>query len=183
MNETELAWVAGLLEGEGSFFFKKVERGQRLTISLLMSDYDVVEKYAKLVGVTAKIWTVIPKGDREGHKTMYGAAVQGHAGVRLMKKILPHMGLRRSEKIKTILAAWDALPHRREPGLPPVCHPNRKHNMHGLCKECATRKRRREMGVKSIEESLTRIKPWDEKGMTRSVWYHRGFHRTYQKAA
>src|SRR3990167_2221100 len=44
MTETDVAWIAALLEGEGYFY---IENDRRPCVRLGMSDVDVVERYAK----------------------------------------------------------------------------------------------------------------------------------------
>lgn len=167
MNDFELGWVCGLLEGEGSFVHKRQKRGSQTRVSILMTDLDTIERFANLVGVTAKIWTVFPKGDNR--KPLYGAVLCGHAAIRLMKIVLPYMGQRRTNKINSIIADWTQLPHRREPKQPPTCHPERKHLQLGLCRECYNKSRRQ---LKRV-----RYQPWIALNMTRSMWYHRGLHK------
>jgi hypothetical protein len=46
MTDVERAWVAGLLEGEGSF----VGEGRRTTVRAMMTDLDVLERLQQVVG-------------------------------------------------------------------------------------------------------------------------------------
>lgn len=51
MTETELAWVAGLIEGEGTFFCTKRRERRYPVIAVGMTDEDVIQKLYLLVGV------------------------------------------------------------------------------------------------------------------------------------
>jgi hypothetical protein len=45
----DLAWAAGLFEGEGSFIVKKAGRGRTLSARILMTDLDVLQKFQSVV--------------------------------------------------------------------------------------------------------------------------------------
>lgn len=52
-RKTEIAWAAGLFEGEGSLYLNK-QKGGKYTyprMSLRMNDTDVVDRFAEVVGV------------------------------------------------------------------------------------------------------------------------------------
>lgn len=110
MRDTDLAWLAGLLEGEGCFFFgKKVSRrvGVRLPpvvkIQLKMTDLDVVCRAAALMGARDPITYSKPT---VAGKPIYECFVSGVAAKDIMFLLLPHMGERRTEKILSGLADW-----------------------------------------------------------------------------
>ena len=97
MNQIEVAWLAGLLEGEGCFCIKS-SGGAYINVS--MTDEDVVRRVHSLTGVGTvithqrpnrkRVWTW-RTGDRE-------------AVDQLAKTLLPHMGERRSAKIRDLIA-------------------------------------------------------------------------------
>ena len=45
MTNTQLAWAAGLFEGEGSISLKQSTPGRSITLSVAMTDYDVLERF------------------------------------------------------------------------------------------------------------------------------------------
>lgn len=52
MNTKELAWAAGLFEGEGSIFERKSERGNvGASVTVVMTDEDSVRRFHTAVGV------------------------------------------------------------------------------------------------------------------------------------
>ena len=99
----DLMWIAGLLEGEGCFH-GSYARNRTTVISLRMTDRDVVEKFAKLVGrPTARV------NPQNGvtKKYMWACSVTGSASRTLMQMLLPHMGERRHKKIAEVLHYFD----------------------------------------------------------------------------
>ncbi len=110
-SETELAWLAGLLEGEGSFFLHRTRpSGAKRdyyypTIVVTMTDADVIQRAARAMECPSAVRTIAPAGVSK--KTGYRAVLRGAAAVRLMRALLPMMGVRRSSKIVELLA-YDA---------------------------------------------------------------------------
>ncbi len=90
-------WLAGLLEGEGSF---DLQRGKYPRVRLAMTDRDVVGRAATLFGssirLTLKAWP---------EKPIWHAEKQGRDAAEIMRAILPFMGARRSQKIAEILSS------------------------------------------------------------------------------
>jgi hypothetical protein len=106
MTEIETAWLAGLFEGEGTFVSanngkrsRGIDNGCR--VALYMTDKDVVERAAKLIGVEVR--TSQPKRPLTA-KLVYRIQFFGNKAVAVMEAILPFMGERRSERIKYLLA-------------------------------------------------------------------------------
>lgn len=108
MNDTETAWVAGLLEGEGCFHLKK-KYGSYINCS--MTDEDVIRRLHALVGCG----TVTPVQPRkEGYKRVWTWRTGAREDVeRLCVLLLPWMGERRSEKIHSILGEFKRSPRER----------------------------------------------------------------------
>lgn len=108
MNEIDLAWLAGLLEGEGSFFMQRntqpsgVYRYPFITVN--MTDRDVIERVAEIFDSTVYEFKHIYGASR---KQAYRTQINGSRAAELMRLLLPHMGKRRSEKISEILTEYD----------------------------------------------------------------------------
>ena len=95
MKKTELHWLAGLLEGEGSFQFTK---RNAVVVSLGMTDRDVVYRAAEYFGKP------IHKEERPlGRKVVYRTQCYGSHALALMMTIYGLMGERRKSQIKKVL--------------------------------------------------------------------------------
>lgn len=99
----EIAWVAGLLEGEGCFVNKGTPK-----IAIQMTDLDVMEAYGKLVG---KGLNPKPHGNRRRKnggelKPCWVCLLTGRDAAQWMMTIYPLMGERRQEKIRECLRKW-----------------------------------------------------------------------------
>jgi hypothetical protein len=128
----DLAWLAGLLEGEGSF---TDSRGS-VSIQVTMTDSDIIERAAAILGVdTRKSWQ--PKGNR---KRVYGCYVLGPRAVGWMMTLYQFFGERRQRRIREIIETWRGKKYRpRLQGkhrLPAVCHPDKPRSAGLLCFKC-----------------------------------------------
>lgn len=106
MTEFEIAWLAGLLEGEGSFIlysWKGRPKYHCPRIQLTMTDKDVIEKVSNLLSTTL----YGPYKYGVSKKETYQIQVNGKAAIPILEKILPYMGERRSIKIKGLLTYKD----------------------------------------------------------------------------
>ena len=99
-NMIDVAWLAGILEGEGSFHCQ--DNGTSAMIKLSMSDIDVVERAARILGYNGKMMEYTPnKGKR-----MYTIQMYGDISIQWMMTLYTLMGERRREKIRSILILW-----------------------------------------------------------------------------
>jgi hypothetical protein len=97
-----IEWVAGLLEGEGSFYSVKPKQTVRIACS--MTDLDVLEKLQSLTGCGS----IFKLTKRQSHwKDAWNWTITGRQAVELMRELLPYMGARRSERIRELLAYWE----------------------------------------------------------------------------
>lgn len=107
-SDAELAWLAGLLEGEGSFLVARCHVGGKVypypKIVVGMTDCDVVERAAQLLGGNS----VYPLPKKPNRKQAWRAQVTGWKAAELMRDLYPWMGQRRKLAISTILAEYDA---------------------------------------------------------------------------
>jgi hypothetical protein len=103
----EIAWVAGLLEGEGNFRVNVAS--PRITIK--MCDLDIIERFKSLTKSKNKIHR---RGfDNPKHKPCYGIAINGIHAIQWMMTVYPLMGLRRKTKIREILHFWKSTKDNR----------------------------------------------------------------------
>lgn len=104
MSPTETAWVAGLLEGEGSFFARDHHGKPQGRVSIQMTDRDVLERLAAVVGV-GTIHNVNRALDRALRKPCWGWHISAKADVlALIDQIYPWMGGRRRAKMDEVIA-------------------------------------------------------------------------------
>lgn len=110
-DERDVIWLAGLLEGEGTF---DMHRGKYPRVRVGMTDRDVVGRAATLMGsnVTLRLH------DRPAKATWH-AEVSGVKAVQVMEAILPTMGARRSGVIATVLGQSGKSITRPKPTRPP----------------------------------------------------------------
>jgi len=102
-NELELAWAAGLIEGEGCFTLHSKHHPYFL---LDMTDKDVVEKLHSIFPFCilrgpythAKRPTMKPRWRLDGF---------GPSAIKVMKAVLPYMCSRRTEKINQLINIYN----------------------------------------------------------------------------
>jgi hypothetical protein len=95
-DRDDLLWLAGLLEGEGSF---DAHRGKYPRIRLAMTDRDVVGRAASLMDSKIRLSLHPAPAKPTWHTELSGARAAA-----VMSLILPHMGSRRSGKIAEVLS-------------------------------------------------------------------------------
>ncbi|MGF0319389.1 hypothetical protein [Nocardia fluminea] len=101
----EIAWLAGLLEGEGSFLMirsSKVYRYPQIVVN--MTDRDVIVRVAGLFG--GSVYD-IPRYV-EGRKLSYRAQITGSGAAQWMMDLYPWLGERRRSRIDEVLAEYRA---------------------------------------------------------------------------
>lgn len=110
MDLSELRWLAGLLEGEGSFLRPVPSSPRCPAVKLEMCDRDVVEHAARLLQRSVK--PVKPRV--AGHRPSYVTVVKGRPAIRLMVELAPLMSVVRRAQIRRALAdvAGTRLPAR-----------------------------------------------------------------------
>lgn len=109
VQETDLHWLAGLLEGEGSFMAGPPSnpRSPRLVVS--MTDEDVIARAARLIGRKPCSWQAPVKH----WKRTYMVRVTGARAVAWMTALRPLMGERRQAQIDRALACYDPRDNRK----------------------------------------------------------------------
>jgi hypothetical protein len=108
VSTRDLDWLAGLLEGEGCFgaYPQKSRLGPRLIIELGMTDKDVVERAANILGSSVYAQQK-SKSMGPNTKTYYRARVKHRRAAAWMKMLYPLMGKRRKDKIQKALQIWE----------------------------------------------------------------------------
>jgi hypothetical protein len=124
------AWMAGLLEGEGSFVANRTTQSSSYpVIKVEMCDQEIIERAARLLDT--RVWLVAP--GTEGWRPTYVAQIAGHRAAEWMRALKPQMGFRRTAAIDAALSAYHPI---RLIAPPPVCVVegcDRPHRARGLC--------------------------------------------------
>lgn len=110
----EVAWLAGLIEGEGYIHvIKSTVNGKSYyypRIHIRMTDKDVVERVAEMWGNSVQ---AIKPGP-QSHLTSYGTQISGSRAVEWMMVIRPYMGKRKKEQIASAIEAHEQKPDANE---------------------------------------------------------------------
>ena len=118
MNDVELAWVAGLLEGEGWFSIRKpalTKTGEpknyrQVNVTCGMTDRDVVERLRATVGF-GTIFQDRRSRSNPNNKDLHTWRATRRSDVEpFLRRLQPLMGERRSARIGELLAYFDEHP-------------------------------------------------------------------------
>jgi hypothetical protein len=97
-----LYWLAGILEGEGTFMSGPPSRPNAPVVRISMTDRDVVERSAALLDRA-----VTPVRARKAHyKPPFITQLRGTDAVDLMLAVRPVLGPERTAQIDRVLAGW-----------------------------------------------------------------------------
>lgn len=97
--DVQLAWLAGIIEGEGCITTKHRGAREALLVRVKMTDEDVIQRVAHLFGSS---YHSIPPA-QAGWKTQYSTEVTGKRAVKLMEELSPLLGHRRTERLASYL--------------------------------------------------------------------------------
>lgn len=95
-----LSWLAGLLEGEGTFLRPPPSMPNCPIVSCRMTDRDVVERVAQEFG------TAVMAIDKGRYRTEFAATLKGERAVAFMADIRPLMGTRRQHAIDSAVSCY-----------------------------------------------------------------------------
>ena len=111
MSDAEAAWVAGYLEGEGSFFAILTRARPKARVSAVSTDHDVLVRLAAFVG-TGSVLTVTRRREIPGRKPSWYWSINTRADVvALTDRLYPLMGARRREQIEAMRVTISAPIH------------------------------------------------------------------------
>ena len=102
MNDADLYWLGGLLEGEGTFGRPTPSGPNQPTIAIQMKDEDVIARAAKMIGVA--YCRIVPKNKR--HSVTYKFKTAGRRAVAWMTALRPLMSARRKAQIDSALSSY-----------------------------------------------------------------------------
>lgn len=101
MTELDIAWAAGLLEGEGSFTART--NSPVLRVSCVMTDLDILERLQSIFGGLIHKNSRDTKHYKDHWKDSWSWSASGDTAKTIMTSVLPYMGGRRSNKINELL--------------------------------------------------------------------------------
>jgi hypothetical protein len=139
VNSDDLAWVAGFLEGEGTFYAHVAKRGTlRLTIRVTSTDLDVVEKLQGLVPTSRVQGPYRPSKGSLGLKDHWQWGLHARPlVVKLATQVRPLMGIRRQGQIDVLLQRHAEYPYLRNRFPAPAAHGTRTRYDRGCrCEPC-----------------------------------------------
>ena len=132
VSTKDIAWLAGLLEGEGSFTGATKRHPGSIRLAISSTDYDILERVSALLG-NKGIYG--PYMSKLGKKPYHTVCISGSPAVSWMMTLYTLMGTRRRARIRELITAWRSTGNRPN-GYKPNCHPDRKHKGKGLCVKC-----------------------------------------------
>jgi hypothetical protein len=106
LSITELHWLAGLLEGEGTFMTGPPSSPRMPILAVNMTDEDVMARLGRIFN--RKVQVVRARNVR--WRTSYQLRVQGSDAVRWMRLLRPLMGSRRQAQIDRAVASYAPRP-------------------------------------------------------------------------
>lgn len=114
INDFELGWIVGYLEGEGSFEYRRrAGKGGSRAVRVRSTDLDVINKFIalmyKLTGKQYSYCTTV--ATRENWSDSYLVQIYSREALQLMKLIVPHMGYRRRQRIWQSINGFEP-PHK-----------------------------------------------------------------------
>lgn len=107
--DADLLWLAGWLEGEGSFCAGPPAQPHVPSILATSTDKDVIDRAAAILGCRAYAY----RRQREHHKQPYRLAKRGAGAVEWMMLLRPLMGERRRVQIDVAVASFAPPPANR----------------------------------------------------------------------
>ena len=105
MKIRDLYWLAGILEGEGSFMKGTPSAPNLPRISCSMTDEDIIKKVSSLMEVKYHKCKLSDKNPK--WKDTYIVNLRGKRARKLMEELKPIMGNRRQAQIQRALDSYD----------------------------------------------------------------------------
>lgn len=121
-NTLELAWVAGFLEGEGSFYFKKGGKPSEILVSVVQVQKEPIERLLKYFGGACYLAT---QDKRKRYKytcaPQWNWRLNGYRAAALMMTLYVFMSPKRQDQIIAALDHWKSAKSTRRPRTSPFC--------------------------------------------------------------
>jgi hypothetical protein len=101
-RQIEIAWAAGLFEGEGTIVLFRDRTRLRVQLAVEMTDEDVVRRFFRVSGF-GSVQYILPKNGCKQKWKWFGS---GQCAVLLLSKLAPHFGTRRRNRTLVALNAY-----------------------------------------------------------------------------
>jgi hypothetical protein len=109
MTNEELYWLAGWLEGEGTFYFSATRgNSPKLAIQAFSVDRDVIDKAASIAG--GKVYYIKPRLHVQGgwdSQEGWRFSLERLPAVALIHRLMPLMSFRRQAQLQKALNGWE----------------------------------------------------------------------------
>jgi hypothetical protein len=106
MRNVDIAWIAGLVEGEGCISWNKGSDGYGTPqIQIAMTDQDVVAMAARILDSNVRG----PYDKGPGNKPSFATSIGGQKAAAWLMTLFTFFGERRRSKAKEVLAQWRSL--------------------------------------------------------------------------
>jgi hypothetical protein len=99
MNKENIYWLAGILEGEAWFGWKRTP-----ALTLQMTDEDIVQRVSNLF--ERPYYKVRSDKRNIKGKTLYSVGIYSNDAIAIMKIVYPIMGARRQLQIEGVINNW-----------------------------------------------------------------------------
>lgn len=107
-ESSDLSWVSGVLEAEGSFKKGCPSAPNDTCVSIQMSDRDIMEKISEMWGMSLSAYSRTGKTKSGGSfKEIYCCSLRGSKARKYMEQIKCFMGMRRQKQIDDALNSYD----------------------------------------------------------------------------
>ena len=132
-SESRVAWLAGVLEGEGSFLIARLDGYCYPRVQMTMCDRDVLDRAMSLMPNSRMYLVTDKRAAERGWSDAWMVRVNGAAAADVMRAVLQWMGSRRTNDINRSLSAWRPIrtAPQRSTCIVPGCP--RRHAARGLC--------------------------------------------------
>lgn len=98
MTDVERAWLAGIYEGEGTFYYDSASKYPTLRIKMI--DRDIIQRVADFFGNVVESYE---DNRKETYQKMYVAAIRGQPSIRIIGKIWEFLGKRRKKQVRDVI--------------------------------------------------------------------------------
>jgi hypothetical protein len=169
LSDTEVAWLAGIYEGEGYCGIRYP--GRNFSVQITMSDFDIIERFHELVGI-GTVREIKPRG-KETYKVCKQWVVSSIDAVHFLETITPWLGIRRKERAIEAIDNWRNNRTQTSKGDTTCIHghdltlPNARRvglqSQQGVCRVCANEASRRHNERNREKRNAAALKAYHER--------------------